>query len=208
MMKTMTKLPIIMLTLALIFGVFGVRSIDSVNADTYEEEAVTCTIPRVDGDNDDEEFVALIEEEKGISREDENVFVQYNADGTTSVSIIEDDGKITVYTSPNGVIDLGDYPQTRGIFTLLWTGMVWLFNAYQFIDGVRTGCDIIKGVSGVDVCSYVGNEIIKSLARGTRKKYEVRRMVEKLPCPYPPHSQYCNTVPYAYYKTVLVPVTW
>ena len=52
------------------------------------------------------------------------------------------------------------------------------------------------------------NEIIKSLARGTRKKYEVRRMVEKLPCPYPPHSQYCNTVPYAYYKTVLVPVTW
>lgn len=163
-------------------------------------EGSTCPLPRDSGTEEDEEFIKFIENEYGISRNDENVFVQYNANGTVSVIIIDSDKQFTIYTSPTEEQkkELANYNEnSKGI---LWTAFVWLWNA---IGAVETGCEIIQGVSGEDVCGYISSEVIKSLVQaGQRKKFKVFRSVEKKPCPYPPSSQQCNEPPYAYYKTV------
>lgn len=48
----------------------------------------------------DESFINFIENEYNISRNDDNVFVQFNGNGTTSVTIVESKTEFVVLTSP------------------------------------------------------------------------------------------------------------
>lgn len=57
------------------------------------------TIPRESGNENDEIFISMIENQYNISRSDENVFIQYNGNGTTSISIVNADQSATILTS-------------------------------------------------------------------------------------------------------------
>lgn len=163
------------------------------------DEINACPLPREEKSISDEEFISFIEDEYNISRNDENVFIQYNGNNTTSIAIVESQNKFTVLTSPTQEEseELANYNEnSKGI---VWTAFVWLMRAY---NGVKYGCQIIQGVSGVDVCGEISNQIIDSLvAYGTRKRFKVIRYVEKKPCPYPPSSLQCNQPPFAYWRT-------
>lgn len=161
-------------------------------------------MPRESGDKSDEEFIQFIENEYNISRDDENVSVQYNSNGTTSISIIENENSATIFTSPTEeeIEELKNYNEkNKGI---IWTALVWLFRAYKVGGAIKTGCQVIQNVSGEDVCGRIAKQTIDSLVDyGTRKRFKVIRSVEKKPCPYPPSSQQCNEPPFAYWKTTL-----
>lgn len=159
-----------------------------------------CTIPRESGD---EIFISMIDNQYNISRHDENVFIQYNGDGTTSISIVNSDQSATILTSQTvGENENAQSGKRRGMKKVIYKILVWLYNAYSIGGDIKTGCKIIKGVSGIDACGYVSKEVIKSLVKSrTRKKFNVVRYVEKLTCPYPPNSQQCNAPPYAYWRT-------
>lgn len=162
-----------------------------------------CTIPRESGNENDEIFISMIENQYNISRSDENVFIQYNGDGTTSISIVNSDLSVTILTSQTaGENENAQSGKRRGMKKVIYKILVWLYNAYSIGGDIKTGCKIIKGVSGIDACGYVSKEVIKSLVKSeTRKKFNVVRYVEKLTCPYPPNSQQCNAPPYAYWRT-------
>ena len=167
------------------------------------KKTIACSIPRLSGNESDEEFIKFIETEYNISRKDKNVAIQYNENGTTSISIIEND-RVTIYTSPTveESEQLKKYSgNSKGI---VWTALVWLFWAYQVGNKIKTGCEVIQGVTGEDVCGYIARQVIENLvAYGTRKRFKVIRTVEKKACPYPPNSLQCNQPPYAYWKTTL-----
>lgn len=169
----------------------------SESKNNYEINA--CPIPRNEKSTSDEEFIAFIEDEYNISRNDENVFIQYNGNNTTSIAIVESQNQVTVLTSPTQEEseELANYNEnSKGI---LWTALVWLMRGYS---GIKYGCQIIQGVSGVNVCGEISNQVIDSLVTyGTRKRFKVVRYVEKKPCPYPPSSLQCNQPPFAYWRT-------
>ena len=179
-------------------------SISTVKAvETPPTNESMCTIPRESGNENDEIFISMIENQYNISRHDENVFIQYNKDGTTSISIVNSDQSATILTSQTvGENENAQSGKRRGMKKVIYKILVWLYNAYSIGGDIKTGCKIIKGVSGIDACGYVSKEVIKSLVKsGTRKKFNVVRYVEKLTCPYPPNSQQCNAPPYAYWRT-------
>lgn len=174
------------------------------NADYGNKKFTACPVPRSSGDESDEEFIKFIENEYNISRNDENVSVQYNGNGTTSIAIVENENQATIFTSPT--IEetklLEEYNENSR--SIAWTALVWLFRAYKIGNAIKTGCQVIQGVSGEDVCGRISRQTIESLvAAGTRRQFKVIRSVEKKPCPYPPSSQQCNEPPYAYWKTTL-----
>lgn len=168
------------------------------------EDSTGCPLPRNTGTQKDEDFIQFIEDELNISRNDENVFIQYNGNGTVSISIIDSNDQITIYTNPTEEESefLKDYNEkSKG---LLWSAIVLLWKVADVYGLVEFGCKVVEGVSGVDVCGYVGNEIIDTIVKaGQTKKCRVIRYVEKKPCPYPPHSLQCNEPPFAYWKTVV-----
>lgn len=179
-------------------------SISTVKAvETPPTNESMCTIPRESGNENDEIFISMIENQYNISRHDENVFIQYNKDGTTSISIVNSDQSATILTSQTvGENENAQSGKRRGMKKVIYKILVWLYNAYSIGGDIKTGCKIIKGVSGIDACGYVSKEVIKSLVKSrTRKKFNVVRHVEKLTCPYPPNSQQCNAPPYAYWRT-------
>lgn len=179
-------------------------SISTVKAvETPPTNESMCTIPRESGNENDEIFISMIENQYNISRNDENVFIQYNKDGTTSISIVNSDQSATILTSQTaGENENAQSGKRRGMKKVIYKILVWLYNAYSIGGDIKTGCKIIKGVSGIDACGYVSKEVIKSLIKsGIRKKFNVVRHVEKLTCPYPPNSQQCNAPPYAYWRT-------
>lgn len=179
-------------------------SISTVKAvETPSTNESMCTIPRESGNENDEIFISMIENQYNISRHDENVFIQYNKDGTTSISIVNSDQSATILTSQTvGENENAQSGKRRGMKKVIYKILVWLYNAYSIGGDIKTGCKIIKGVSGIDACGYVSKEVIKSLIKsGIRKKFNVVRYVEKLTCPYPPNSQQCNAPPYAYWRT-------
>lgn len=183
------------------FSTFFSASISTVKAvETPPTNESMCTIPRESGD---EIFISMIDNQYNISRHDENVFIQYNGDGTTSISIVNSDQSVTILTSQTvGENENAQSGKRRGMKKVIYKILVWLYNAYSIGGDIKTGCKIIKGVSGIDACGYVSKEVIKSLVKsGTRKKFNVVRYVEKLTCPYPPNSQQCNAPPYAYWRT-------
>lgn len=161
-----------------------------------------CPPPRTNGTLTDEEFINFIENEYNISRNDDNVFVQFNGDGTTSVTIVESKDKFTVLSSPTEEETemLKNYNDKARI--PLWEALVWLFRILDAAGTIKSGCQLIQGVSGVNVCGEISKQVIDSLVEvGTRKRFKVVRHVEKKPCPYPPSSQQCNEPPYAYWRT-------
>ena len=183
------------------FSTFFSASISTVKAvETPPTNESMCTIPRESGD---EIFIFMIDNQYNISRHDENVFIQYNGDGTTSISIVNSDQSATILTSQTvGENENAQSGKRRGMKKVIYKILVWLYNAYSIGGDIKTGCKIIKGVSGIDACGYVSKEVIKSLIKsGIRKKFNVVRYVEKLTCPYPPNSQQCNAPPYAYWRT-------
>ncbi len=183
------------------FSSFFSASISTVKAvETPPTNESMCTIPRESGD---EIFISMIDNQYNISRHDENVFIQYNGDGTTSISIVNSDQSATILTSQTvGENENAQSGKRRGMKKVIYKILVWLYNAYSIGGDIKTGCKIIKGVSGIDACGYVSKEVIKSLVKsGIRKKFNVVRYVEKLTCPYPPNSQQCNAPPYAYWRT-------
>ena len=183
------------------FSSFFSASISTVKAvETPPTNESMCTIPRESGD---EIFIFMIDNQYNISRHDENVFIQYNGDGTTSISIVNSDQSATILTSQTvGENENAQSGKRRGMKKVIYKILVWLYNAYSIGGDIKTGCKIIKGVSGIDACGYVSKEVIKSLIKsGIRKKFNVVRYVEKLTCPYPPNSQQCNAPPYAYWRT-------
>lgn len=183
------------------FYTFFSASISTVKAvETPPTNESMCTIPRESGD---EIFISMIDNQYNISRHDENVFIQYNGDGTTSISIVNSDQSATILTSQTvGENENAQSGKRRGMKKVIYKILVWLYNAYSIGGDIKTGCKIIKGVSGIDACGYVSKEVIKSLVKSrTRKKFNVVRYVEKLTCPYPPNSQQCNAPPYAYWRT-------
>ncbi len=183
------------------FSTFFSASISTVKAvETPSTNESMCTIPRESGD---EIFIFMIDNQYNISRHDENVFIQYNGDGTTSISIVNSDLSVTILTSQTaGENENAQSGKRRGMKKVIYKILVWLYNAYSIGGDIKTGCKIIKGVSGIDACGYVSKEVIKSLVKSeTRKKFNVVRYVEKLTCPYPPNSQQCNAPPYAYWRT-------
>lgn len=174
------------------------------NADYGNKKFTACPMPRSSGNESDEEFINFIENEYNISRNDSNVSIQYNENGTTSIAIIENKDQVTIFTSPTAEETelLKEYNEnSKGI---VWTALVWLYKAYKIGNKIQTGCQVIQGVSGENVCGRIAKQTIESLvAAGTRRKFKVIRSVEKKPCPYPPSSQQCNEPPYAYWKTTL-----
>lgn len=174
------------------------------NADYGNKKFTACPMPRSSGNESDEEFINFIENEYNISRNDSNVSVQYNENGTTSIAIIENKDQVTIFTSPTAEETelLKEYNEnSKGI---VWTALVWLYKAYKIGNKIQTGCQVIQGISGENVCGRIAKQTIESLvAAGTRRKFKVIRSVEKKPCPYPPSSQQCNEPPYAYWKTTL-----
>ena len=183
------------------FSTFFSVSISTVKAvETPPTNESMCTIPRESGD---EIFISMIDNQYNISRHDENVFIQYNGDGTTSISIVNSDQSATILTSQTvGENENAQSGKRRGMKKVIYKILVWLYNAYSIGGDIKTGCKKIKGVSGIDACGYVSKEVIKSLIKsGIRKKFNVVRYVEKLTCPYPPNSQQCNAPPYAYWRT-------
>ena len=174
------------------------------NADYGNKKFTACPMPRSSGNESDEEFINFIENEYTISRNDSNVSVQYNENGTTSIAIIENKDQVTIFTSPTTEETelLKEYNEnSKGI---VWTALVWLYKAYKIGNKIQTGCQVIQGVSGENVCGRIAKQTIESLvAAGSRRKFKVIRSVEKKPCPYPPSSQQCNEPPYAYWKTTL-----
>ncbi len=194
----------IFIVLFICFSTFFSTSISTVKAaETPPINDSMCTIPRESGNESDEIFISMIENQYNISRNDENVFVQYNGDGTTSISIVNSDQSATIFTSQTAKEnEISQNGKRRSMKKIIYKILVWLYNAYSFGGDVKTGCAVIKGVSGFDACGYVSKEVIKSLVKsGTRKKFNVIRYVEKLTCPYPPNSQQCNAPPYAYWRT-------
>ena len=186
------------------FSTFFSASISTVKAvETPPTNESMCTILRESGGENDEIFISMIENQYNISRNDENVFIQYNGDGTTSISIVNSDQSATILTSQTvGENENAQSGKRRGMKKVIYKILVWLYNAYSIGGDIKTGCKIIKGVSGIDACGYVSKEVIKSLIKsGIRKKFNVVRYVEKLTCPYPPNSQQCNAPPYAYWRT-------
>lgn len=186
------------------FSTFFFASISTVKAvETPPTNESMCTILRESGGENDEIFISMIENQYNISRNDENVFIQYNGDGTTSISIVNSDQSATILTSQTvGENENAQSGKRRGMKKVIYKILVWLYNAYSIGGDIKTGCKIIKGVSGIDACGYVSKEVIKSLIKsGIRKKFNVVRHVEKLTCPYPPNSQQCNAPPYAYWRT-------
>ena len=186
------------------FSTFFSASISTVKAvETPPTNESMCTILRESGGENDEIFISMIENQYNISRNDENVFIQYNGDGTTSISIVNSDLSVTILTSQTaGENENAQSGKRRGMKKVIYKILVWLYNAYSIGGDIKTGCKIIKGVSGIDACGYVSKEVIKSLIKsGIRKKFNVVRYVEKLTCPYPPNSQQCNAPPYAYWRT-------
>lgn len=154
--------------------------------------------------NVNEQFVSLIEKEYNISTIDENVEIQINQNGTTSIVVLESEKQVTIYTSPTLEESklLNNYnANKRGV---VWTAIVWLFKAYSVGSTIKTGCQVIQGVSGVDVCGLVSRQANESLvAAGTKKRFKIIRTVEKKACPFPPSSQQCNEAPFAYWKTTI-----
>ncbi|WP_169336053.1 hypothetical protein [Allobaculum stercoricanis] len=150
----------------------------------------------------DEAFINFIENEYNISRNDDNVFVQFNGNGTTSVTIVESKTEFVVLTSPTKeeAEMLENYNENKR--SILWEALVWLFKFMDAAGDVISGCELIQGVSGVDVCGEISKQVIDNLiAVGTRKRFKVIRDIVKKPCPFPPHSQQCNEPPYAYWRT-------
>lgn len=200
------KMFFLYVSFALIVSFFGVQVSAEENntVSTKINDYSVCTLPKESSNNKNEEFIQFIEKEYSISRNDENVFVQHNENGTVSITIIESDDLITSYTSPteNEAALLNEYNgKEKGI---IWTALVWLYRALKVGSAIKTGCQVIQGVSGEDVCGYVSKEVINSLVKtGTKKKFKVVRSVEKKACPYPPHSLQCNQAPFAYWKTTL-----
>ncbi|WP_173326731.1 hypothetical protein [Sharpea azabuensis] len=86
-----------------------------------------CTIPRESGD---EIFISMIDNQYNISRHDENVFIQYNGDGTTSISIVNSDQSATILTSQTvGENENAQSGKRRGmkkLFIKFWYGYIML----------------------------------------------------------------------------------
>lgn len=161
-----------------------------------------CPPPRTKGTMTDEEFINFIENEYDISRNDDNVFVQFNGNGTTSVTIVESKTEFVVLTSPTKeeAEMLENY--NGNTKSILWEALVWLYRLLNAAGDVISGCELIQGVSGVDVCGEISKQVIDNLiAVGTRQRFKVIRDIVKKPCPFPPHSQQCNEPPYAYWRT-------
>ncbi len=199
------KLVYLYTSLALIVSFLGVSvsAEESLDLATQKNEAV-CSLPSESSVSKNEEFIQFIEKEYNVSRADENVFVQYNEDETVSVTIIESDDLVTSFTSPTQIeaAMLSEYNgKEKGI---IWTAIVWLMKAFKVGTKLKTGCEVIQGVSGEDVCGYVAKEVINNLVKtGTKKRFKVLRIVEKKTCPYPPHSLHCNQALFAYWKTTI-----
>lgn len=89
-----------------------------------------CTIPRESGNENDEIFISMIENQYNISRNDENVFIQYNGDGTTSISIVNSDQSATILTSQTvGENENAQSGKRRGmkkLFIKFWYGYIML----------------------------------------------------------------------------------
>ena len=82
------------------FSTFFSASISTVKAvETPPTNESMCTILRESGGENDEIFISMIENQYNISRNDENVFIQYNGDGTASISIVNSDLSVTILTS-------------------------------------------------------------------------------------------------------------
>lgn len=171
-----------------------------------DEPINTCKLPRNTGNEQDEEFIEFIEGEINISRDDENVFIQYNGDNTTSVTVVESPERIVIYSTldENTQKLLQDNPEISNQKGILWTALVWLWKMVNTAGSIATGCDLIQGVSGVNVCGRISKAVIDNLIEvGTRKRYKVINTIERKYCPYPPHSLQCNQPPFAYEKIVL-----
>lgn len=208
MKKFITKnLILVFTTFSLFFCNFSLHVFaEEILEKKSEKEDYACPVPRNTGTEKEEEFIQFIEKEKNISRNDENVFIQYNGNNTVSVSILNSDGTVTVYTTPTEdeyetILNYNE--NSKG---LLWEALVWLYNAYEFGQTIKEGCEKIDDIFDVDVCTYVSREVIKNLVEtGTKKKCLVSRYLEKKTCPYPPNSLQCNQPPFAYWKTVVKP---
>lgn len=158
--------------------------------------------PRTKGTMTDESFINFIENEYNISRNDDNVFVQFNGNGTISVTIVESKTEFVVLTSPTKeeAEMLENYNENKK--SILRQALVWLFKRIDTAGDVVSGCELIQGVSGVDVCGEISKQVIDNLiAVGTQQRFKGIRYIEKKPCPFPPHSQQCNELLYAYWRT-------
>ena len=170
--------------------------------DSTNTKITACPPPRTKGTMTDESFINFIENEYNISRNDDNVFVQFNGNGTTSVTIVESKTEFVVLTSPTKeeAEMLENYNENKK--SILWEALVLLYRLVTTAGDVISGCELIQGVSGVDVCGEISKQVIDNLiAVGTKQRFKVIRDIVKKPCPFPPHSQQCNEPPYAYWRT-------
>lgn len=202
MKKQIKKIMVLFFVTALSICTFNVSVLAKQK---YNEDIPmkTCPFPRTEANEQDEEFISFIEDEINMSREDENFFIQYNSDNTTSITVLESTDKIVIYSTLDETTQnfLQENPNFSNQKSILWTALVWLF---KLVDGVTTGCSVIQGVSGVNVCGRISKAVIDNLIEvGTRKRYKVINTIERKYCPYPPHSLQCNQPPFAYEKIVL-----
>lgn len=189
-------------------GVYPKDEVPKVEGENVSFRGSACPISRTYSTEEDEFFISKIEEQFGISVDSDEVFVEYNQNGTVSIGILKGDGTATLYTSmtEKQYDELMFESEERGILSTLWTAVVILYNVYDLYGTIKDGCEVVEGVSGVDVCGYISREMLNNLVpKGSKGKFKTIRTVEKFDCPYPPHSQQCNEPPYAYFKTELVP---
>ena len=117
----------------------------------------------------------ILQKKKNTSIDDENVSVNYNGNGTTSVNVINNDDSLIIYSSLSSEQkellkdELNSNEAQVRLLLELWTTLVWLLNAY---DVLKTGCEVIKGVSEYEVCGYVAKKAIKSLVEYGEKEIQ------------------------------------
>lgn len=152
-----------------------------------------------------EELINGIENIEGTEFDKVIIGKDYNdVTGMVDIAVDNLDGSFTVYTtiSEKDKAFLMTNPTAKVISTygIIRTAIGIIRAVY--VAG-KTVCKLIQHISGDNVCGTIGKQILNGMMK--EKSYKATSQLKKDPSCVPSHSSMCNSAPYVYWETVLVP---
>ena len=204
-MKDIKKILICLVCSSVLIGLFNIN----VRA---EENGYGCPVRTLidHGTVENQEFLNAVMNNENLDFTDENIIIEYYADGTASITHIVDQNLVEVFTpltksdeeAIKNISNAKNQERSAGLI-LLWQGIVELGKFVGTAGStVSWACKVISITGLGNPCEYVTKALVNSIGSAPKARFEITQYMQKdASCPYPPNSLQCSQPPYAYKKT-------
>lgn len=177
-----------------------------------EENGYGCPVRTLidHGTVENQEFLNAVMNNENLDFTDENIIIEYYADGTASITHIVDQNLVEVFTpltksdeeAIKNIPNAKNQERSAGLI-LLWQGIVELGKFVGTAGSIASWACTVISITGLgNPCEYVTKALVNSIGSAPKARFEITQYMQKdASCPYPPNSLQCSQPPYAYKKT-------